>query len=164
MPPSAITGMSCLAAAAAHSAIDEIIGMPMPATMRVVQMEPAPMPTFTALTPILINASVAAAVATLPAIRSRSGNASRILLTMSITPCEWPWAVSTISTSTCALTSASARSRVSRAMPTAAPVRRRPSESLQAFGYLMAFWMSLTVIRPFSLKSLSTTRSFSTLA
>ena len=43
-------------------------------------------------------------------------------------------------------------------------MRRRPSESLQAFGYLIAFWMSLTVIRPFSLKSLSTTRSFSTLA
>ena len=54
MPPSAITGMSRFAAAAAHSAIDEIIGMPMPATMRVVQIDPAPMPTFTASTPIAI--------------------------------------------------------------------------------------------------------------
>ena len=53
---------------------------------------------------------------------------------------------------------------VSRAMPTAAPTRKRPSESLHAFGYLIAFWMSLTVIRPLSLKSLSTTSSFSTFA
>ena len=53
--------------------------------------------------------------------------------------------------------------RVSRAMPTAAPQRSRPSESLQALGYLIAFWMSLTVIRPFSRKSWSTTSSFSTL-
>ena len=90
MPPSAITGMPRFAAAAAHSAIDEIIGMPMPATMRVVQIDPAPMPTFTASTPMAISASVASAVATLPAIRSSSGNALRSCLTMSITPCEWP--------------------------------------------------------------------------
>ena len=128
--------------------------MPMPATMRVVQIEPAPMPTLTASTPIAISASVASAVATLPAIRSSCGKALRICLTISITPCEWPWAVSTTSTSTCALTRAVARSMVSRAMPTAAPQRSRPSESLQAFGYLIAFWMSLTVIRPLSLKSL----------
>ncbi len=50
-----------------------------------------------------------------------------------------------------------------RATPTAAPQRSRPRSSLQAFGYLIAFWMSLTVIRPFRRKSLSTTRSFSTL-
>ena len=49
------------------------------------------------------------------------------------------------------------------ATPTAAPTRRRPSESLQACGYLICFWMSLTVMRPFRLKSRSTTRSFSTL-
>ena len=34
---------------------------------------------------------------------------------------------------------------------------------MDAFGYLICFWMSLTVIRPFSLKSRSTTSSFSTL-
>ena len=45
----------------------------------------------------------------------------------------------------------------------AAPQRSRPSASLHAFGYLIAFWMSLTVISPFSRKSLSTTSSFSTL-
>ncbi len=164
MPPSAITGMSCFAAAAAHAATAVIMGTPMPATTRVVQMEPAPMPTLTAFTPAAISASVAPAVATLPAIRSTSGNAARIFVTMSMTPCEWPWAVSTTSTSTCAATSAVARSSVSRAMPTAAPVRRRPSESLHALGYVMAFWMSLTVMRPLSRNSWSTTRSFSTLA
>ena len=37
--------------------------------------------------------------------------------------------------------------------PIAAPQRSRPSESLHAFGYLTAFWMSLTVIRPFSMNS-----------
>ena len=36
-----------------------IIGTPMPATTRVVQIEPAPMPTFTASTPRSISASVA---------------------------------------------------------------------------------------------------------
>jgi hypothetical protein len=46
-----------------------IIGTPMPATMRVVQIEPAPMPTFTASTPRSISASVASPVATLPAQR-----------------------------------------------------------------------------------------------
>ena len=39
------------------------------------------------------------------------------------------------------------------AMPTAAAARRRPSASLQAAGYFTAFWMSLTVMSPFSLKS-----------
>ena len=39
------------------------------------------------------------------------------------------------------------------ATPIAAPQRRRPSASLHAFGYLIAFWMSLTVISPLSRKS-----------
>ena len=51
MPPSAMTGTSCGAAARAHSMIAVIIGTPMPATTRVVQIEPAPMPTLTASTP-----------------------------------------------------------------------------------------------------------------
>ena len=56
MPPSAMTGTSCAAAARAHSMIAVIIGTPMPATTRVVQIEPAPMPTFTASTPCSISA------------------------------------------------------------------------------------------------------------
>ena len=163
MPPSAMTGTLRAAAACAHSMIELIIGTPMPATTRVVQIEPAPMPTFTASTPASISASVASAVATLPATSSVFGNSRRMRATMSITPCEWPCAVSTTSTSTPAATSACARSSESLATPIAAPQRSRPSASLHAFGYLIAFWMSLTVIRPFSRKSLSTTSSFSTL-
>ena len=98
-----------------------IIGTPMPATTRVVQIDPAPMPTFTASTPRSISASVASAVATLPATRSTSGNSRRMRATMSSTPCEWPCAVSTTSTSTCAATSASARSIASLPTPIAAP-------------------------------------------
>ncbi len=60
-------------------------------------------------------------------------------------------------------TSASARSTVSLLTPIAAPTRRRPSESLQAFGYLTTFCRSLTVIRPLSRNAESTTSSFSTL-
>src|SRR5438552_3053470 len=67
IPPSAITGTLCRDAARAQSAIAVIIGTPMPATTRVVQIEPAPMPTLTASTPRSISASVASAVATLPA-------------------------------------------------------------------------------------------------
>ncbi len=43
-----------------------------------------------------------------------------------------------------------ARSSVSFATPIAAPHRSRPRASFDAFGYLTAFWMSLTVISPFS--------------
>src|SRR5438046_593100 len=92
-----------------------IIGTPMPATMRVVQIEPAPMPTLTASTPSAMSACVPSAVATLPATRSMSGKRWRTRRTMSSTPCEWPCAVSITSTSTLAATSASARSTVSRA-------------------------------------------------
>ena len=84
MPPSAMIGTLRAAAACAHSRIALIIGTPMPATTRVVQIEPAPMPTFTASTPDPISASVASAVATLPATRSVFGNSRRIRATMSM--------------------------------------------------------------------------------
>ena len=47
MPPSEITGTSVLASASATLATAEICGTPTPATMRVVQIEPGPMPTLT---------------------------------------------------------------------------------------------------------------------
>ena len=50
-----------------------IWGTPMPATTRVVQMEPGPMPTFTQSAPASIRALVASAVATLPAMSCTSG-------------------------------------------------------------------------------------------
>jgi hypothetical protein len=52
-------------------------------------------------------------------------------------PREWPWAVSTHTTSTPALTSASTRSIMSVVTPTAAPTTRRPSVSLQALGMIV---------------------------
>ena len=61
MPPSAMTGTSCRAAARAQSMTAVIIGTPMPAMIRVVQIDPAPMPTLTASTPRAISASVASA-------------------------------------------------------------------------------------------------------
>ena len=48
--------------------IAEICGTPIPATTRVVQMDPGPIPTFTASTPASIKALAASPVATLPAI------------------------------------------------------------------------------------------------
>ena len=134
IPPSAMTGTPCRLAACAHSAIAEIIGMPMPAMTRVVQIEPEPIPTFTPSTPSPIRASAPSAVATLPAMRSTLGKRPRSRCTIVMTPCECPWAVSTTSTSAPAATSASARSTVSLAIPTAPPTRRRPSSSLDAFG------------------------------
>ena len=45
-----------------------ICGTPIPATIRVVQIEPGPMPTFTASAPAAIKSRVASPVATLPAM------------------------------------------------------------------------------------------------
>jgi hypothetical protein len=56
------------AAALAQSSIAVSCGTPTPATMRVVQIEPGPIPTFTASAPASISARVASAVATLPAM------------------------------------------------------------------------------------------------
>ena len=68
--------------------------------------------------------------------------------TISITPREWPCAVSRTSTSAPAATSAWARSKASAPTPTAAPTRSRPCGSLVACGNSIRFWMSLTVISP----------------
>ncbi len=50
-----------------NSMIAVTCGTPTPATTRVVQIEPGPMPTFTASTPARIRSRVASPVATLPA-------------------------------------------------------------------------------------------------
>ena len=65
MPPSATTGVSPAASAASMTAVS--CGTPTPATMRVVQMLPGPMPTLTASAPASIRARVPSPVATLPA-------------------------------------------------------------------------------------------------
>ena len=66
-PPSAMAGTPWARAAAAHSITAVSCGTPTPATTRVVQMEPGPMPIFTASAPASISASTASGVATLPA-------------------------------------------------------------------------------------------------
>ena len=112
------------------------------------------MPTFTASTPRADEvARVPSAVATLPATTSTDGNSSagrdRLEDACGV-------AVRRVDHEDVhvRLDQRAAAAPASRcATPTAAPTRRRPSESLQAFGYLICFWMSLTVMRPCRLKS-----------
>ena len=67
IPPSAINGI-CSFNALATASIAEICGIPIPATIRVVQIEPGPIPTFTASAPASNNAKAASPVAMLPPI------------------------------------------------------------------------------------------------
>ncbi len=122
-------------AARAQSSMAVICGTPTPATMRVVQMEPGPMPTFTASTPASMSARVAWAVATLPATSSNGPfQLRRVSRTASSTPRLWPWAVSMTSTSTPALSRASTRASRSAPTPTAAAASRRCCASMAAWG------------------------------
>ena len=68
MPPSEMTGTSASRTASATLATAEICGTPTPATTRVVQIEPGPMPTFTASAPAATKARAASGVAILPAM------------------------------------------------------------------------------------------------
>ena len=162
IPPSAIIGISYSLAAFTQSIIAEICGTPTPVTTLVVQIDPGPIPTFTASTPASIKSFVASPVATFPAINWRFGYFSFIFLIAVITPFEWPWAVSTVTTSTFAFSKASILSIMSWVIPTAAPTNNLSCSSLAEFGYCLDFSISLIVIRPFNLKSSSTIGSFST--
>ena len=134
IPPSAINGTFESRKAFSTLLIAEICGTPTPATIRVVQIEPGPMPTLTPSAPASTKALAASAVAMLPPITSMFGKCFFTQVTRSNTPCEWPCAVSTTITSTPAFASASTRASVSAPTPTAAPTRKRPCLSLQAFG------------------------------
>ena len=162
MPPSAMAGTPCSRQAAEVSSTAENCGTPTPATTRVVQMLPGPMPIFTASAPAAINASAPSGVATLPATTCTALLMCLIRSTAPITPAEWPCAVSITSTSTPASISTRARAAPSSPTPIAAATRRRPSSSLLASGWAVAFSMSLTVIRPTQVYDSSTTSSFST--
>ena len=59
MPPSAITGMPCFSASSADAMTAASCGTPTPATTRVVQIEPGPMPTLMESAPASISALVA---------------------------------------------------------------------------------------------------------
>ncbi len=111
MPPSAITGMSCSAAAATQSWMAVIWGSPAPVTTRVVQIEPGPMPTLTASTSLARRSAAPSRVATLPAMSRTSGKVSRSRSQASRTPRLWAWEESSTRTSTLEPTSSAARSR-----------------------------------------------------
>ena len=161
MPPSAMSGTRLPRSARLTSPIAESCGTPTPATTRVVQIEPGPIPTFTASHPACTSACAPSAVATLPAMTCMSGKCCLIERTRLTTPCECPCAVSTAITSTPAPASASTRSSVPGPVLTAAPTRSCSCSSLHASGYSRAFWMSFTVTSPRSSKPPFTTSTFS---
>ena len=66
-PPSAITGVLLLRATSTASMMAVSCGTPTPATTRVVQIEPGPMPTLIESAPASISALAPSAVAILPA-------------------------------------------------------------------------------------------------
>ena len=138
-------------------------GTPTPAITRVVQIEPGPIPTFTASAPASTRYLAASPVAILPTTQSICGYCFLTCFNTSTTPLECPCAVSTTSASAPASTKAATRSNVLKVTPTPAATRRRPFESLQAVGLSFARVISLYVISPTSLFWLSTTGSFSIL-
>ena len=135
MPPSAMTGTSASSPRSTASMIAVSCGTPTPATMRVVQIEPGPMPTLTASAPASISALRALGGGDvagddldgvgLPLDARRRRRARAV---------EWPCAVSTTITSTPASISASVRSKPLSPTVVAAATRRRPCSSLQASG------------------------------
>ena len=90
IPPSAIILMSLPFKASLMLKIAVICGMPIPAIIRVVQIEPGPIPTLTASTPAFASSTAASAVAIFPPMTSISGNSLLIILIVSITFFEWP--------------------------------------------------------------------------
>ena len=87
IPPSAMIGIPSFLPSCAQVEIAVICGTPTPATIRVVQIEPGPIPTFTASAPASYKAFTASGVATFPAITSTSSVAF-ISFTVSIIPFE----------------------------------------------------------------------------
>ena len=162
IPPSAMIGTLCFPATEKQSFTAVSCGTPAPAMIRVVHIEPGPMPTFIPSTPAFIRSSVASDVATLPAITSTSTLFFKTLI-VAITALVCPWAVSITMTSTPALARSSALRIAFSPVPIAAPTRSLPTLSLQAFGYFFLFSISFIVIKPLRLFSLSTIGSFSIL-
>ena len=104
--------------------------------MRVVQILPGPIPTFTASAPALIRSCVACGVTTLPTTISMVSLDlifSKVLRTLIECPCAES------STSTSAPASASACALSNCFTPIAAPTFNRPKLSLQELGYSIRF-------------------------
>ena len=88
MPPSATIVTPSFSRARAQSLMAVIWGTPTPATTRVVQIDPGPIPTLTASAPALASATAPSAVATLPAMICALGKVLRTSATASSTPRE----------------------------------------------------------------------------
>ena len=149
MPPSAIAGMPCSRQAAAVSSTAVNCGTPTPATTRVVQMLPGPMPIFTASAPASISARAPSGVATLPAITCTALDCVLIASTARSTP--GGMAVRGIDHDDVD-PGRDQRARAVDARPrrrrSPRRTRSRPSSSLLASGCACALSMSLTVISP----------------
>ncbi len=87
-PPSAIIALPRRAPSSAASRTAESCGTPIPATTRVVQIEPGPIPILTTSAPASYKAAAPEVVAILPAIMFKVGNASRTSETLRNTPSE----------------------------------------------------------------------------
>ena len=111
-------------------------GTPAPATIRVVQIEPGPIPTLTQSAPAAASARAPSAVPTLPAIICSPLKFLRNDFSASITPLLCPCALSSVTTSTPTCCNAAALSIKSEVMPSAAPTNKRPMPSFTAFGKL----------------------------
>ncbi len=150
MPPSAISGTPLPSSAFATLATALICGTPTPATTRVVQMEPGPMPTFTPSAPACTRSRAASPVTMLPPITCSSGHC----VLMRGHGFEHPArvAVRGVDDHHVGRPLRAARRR-GRACPAPYPLpratRRRPFSSLLARGKSVAFWKSFTVIMPF---------------
>jgi hypothetical protein len=138
MPPSAISGTPDSRAARLHSAIAVSCGTPAPETMRVVQMEPGPMPTLMPSTPRSISRA-----------RLRKCRHCRDQLHVGhalldrLHGLDHAQAVGVRGIDGDHVHFAAhqflARSRKSPVAPMAAPTRRRPCSSLAALGYFSFF-------------------------
>ena len=100
--------------------------------------------------PFNIKSFAASAVAILPTITSWSGNCFLRCLSILITSFECPCAVSITITSDFCSIRASALSIESILVLIAAPTSKLPNLSLEAFGNVVDFWISLKVIIPFN--------------
>src|SRR5271168_4640429 len=100
IPPSARIETFFFVAAREQTYSAVICGMPTPATMRVVQIEPGPCPTLIVVAPADARYSTPAALVTLPAMMGNFGKALRRTRTVSPTPLLNPCAVETATTST----------------------------------------------------------------
>src|SRR5213078_1660267 len=97
-------------ASSTESMIAVICGTPTPATMRVVQIDPGPIPTLMASAPASISALAPSAVAIFPATTCTLLDTRLMRFTASRTWREWPCAVSTTTRSTPASISPPVRS------------------------------------------------------